>query len=122
MSRHPKGFHGSLENTVEFDSFDDAAWRTARDTGALSYMPYAEVERYSELYMLESLVNERATAASQQSFHALAPVYMGYDVDALPPEEYTEMLRGNAVARIDLETLQQFVRQFDQLAEKELKQ
>jgi hypothetical protein len=122
MSQHPKNFHGSLENTMEFDSFDDAAWHTARDTGALSYMPYAEVERYSELYMLEDVVNQRATAAAQQSFDALAPVYMGYDVDALPPEEYTDMLRGNAVARVDMQTLQQFVRQFDQLAEKELKQ
>jgi hypothetical protein len=121
MSQHPKGFKGSLQNTMEFDSPVDAAWRTARDTGALAYMPYDEVERYSELYMLESTVNESARAAAQQSFHALAPVYMGYEVDQMPAEAYTDMLRGNAVARVDLETLQQFVREFDKEAQKELK-
>jgi hypothetical protein len=106
---------------MSFDSFDDAAWRTARDTGALSYMPYPEVERYSDIYMMEALVNAKAVSSGEQNFQASAPVYMGYDVDQLPPEEYIEMLRGNAQTQIELVTLKQYVMQFDQMCLEELK-
>jgi hypothetical protein len=121
LSKHPKHFHGSLINTMAFDSFDDAAWRTARDTGALSYMPYQEVQRYSDIYMMEDLANTMAISTGEQSFHAMSPVYMGYDVENLPAEEYTEMLRANATTEIDLATLKQFVKQFDDMCVAELK-
>jgi len=32
----------------------DTAWKTAQDTGALAYMPYAEAERYAEIYQGQS--------------------------------------------------------------------
>lgn len=121
LSKHPKTFHGSLANTISFDSFDDAAWRTARDTGALSYMPYQEVQRYSDLYMMENLANTMAIRAGEQSFRAMAPIYMGYDINKLPAEEYTEMLRGNATSEVDLTTLRQFVKQFDEMCVAELR-
>jgi hypothetical protein len=121
LSTHPKHFKGSLINKMSFSSFGDAAWRTARDTGALSYMPYEEVQRYSDLYGLEEMVNQKAVSTAEESFHALAPVYMGYDVDNLPDEEYMAMLRDNAVTRIDLVTLKQYVQQFDAICVAELK-
>jgi hypothetical protein len=121
LSRHPKNFHGSITNSMSFDSFDDAAWQTARDTGALSYMPYDEVERYSELYMLQDVVNHKAIDTGEESFRASAPVYMGYDIDNLPAEDYAAMLRGNAATQIDLVTLRQFVKQFDDLCVSDLK-
>jgi hypothetical protein len=34
----------------------DAAWRTASSTGALSYMDYAEVERFSDAYKEQALL------------------------------------------------------------------
>ena len=34
----------------------DAAWRTANSTGAISYMDYAEVERFSEVYKQQTLL------------------------------------------------------------------
>lgn len=38
---------------------DRASWESAERTGALSYMDYAEVRRYSELYALQDIVDDR---------------------------------------------------------------
>lgn len=121
MMANPKNFHGSLANTMSFNSFHDAAWRTARDTGALSYMPYEEVQRYSDVYMLEQLVNQKAMDVAEGNFRAEAPLYMGYDIDSLPQSEYTDMLRADANAQLDLSVLKQYVQQLDDQCVKELK-
>lgn len=121
LEKHPKDFHRSVRNSMSFDSIEDAAWRTARDTGALSYMPYDEVQRYSDIYMLGTLVNEKAISTGEQNFRAAAPFKMGYDVENMPPEVYTQMLRDNAATEIDLITLKQFVQQLDDQCTAELK-
>jgi hypothetical protein len=122
LQTHPKDFHGTLTNSMSFDTLNDAAWRTARDTGALSFMPYKEVQRYSDLYMLEDLVNHKAITAGEQSFNAQIPTLMGYDLANIPAGEYTQMLRDNAAAEIDLFTLKQFLIVLDQQLVTELKQ
>jgi hypothetical protein len=122
LQSRPKDFHGSITNTMSFDSLNDAAWRTARDTGALSFMPYNEVQRYSDLYMLEGLVNQKAINAGEQSFQASIPTLMGYDITNIPSDQYAQMLRDNAAAEIDLLTLKQFLTQLDQQYVAELKQ
>ncbi len=114
LMQDPKHFRGSIENTFSFNSMDDAAWRTARDTGALSYMPYNEVQRYSDLYMIEDLVNTTAITIAQRDYLALAPTREGYDFDSLPPGEFTQMLRDNAAVEVQLSTLTQIVKQFDE--------
>jgi hypothetical protein len=122
LQADPKHFHGTVNNTMSFDSMDDAAWRTARDTGALAYMPYAEVQRYSDLYMLEGLVNTRAISTGENDFLANAPFEMGLDPDQLPADEYPRMVRDNANVVVELVTLKQFVQQFDELCIDDLKQ
>jgi hypothetical protein len=121
LREHPKGFKGEVMNTMSFDSINDAAWRTARDTGALSFMPYAEVQRYSDLYMLGDLVNKSAISTGQNDFLAAATFDMGMDIDKLPEEEYIRMLHENAVVEIQLYTLRQFVQQFGGLCAEDLK-
>ena len=37
-------------------SIPDAAWRTATSTGAVSFMPYTEVERFSAVYKEQDLL------------------------------------------------------------------
>jgi hypothetical protein len=121
LQDHPDSFHGSVSNSMDFDSLDEAAWRTARDTGALSLMPYAEVQRYSGLYMLADIVNQNAVATGQSDFLAAAPFHMGVDPGHLPAGEYDRMLHDNAAVDIQLVTLKQIVQQFDQLCVAELK-
>jgi hypothetical protein len=121
MMTRPKHFHGSIENSMTFDSFHDAAWQTARETGALSYMPYEEVQRYSDVYMLEQMVNQKSQDTAERDFRASSPIYMGYEVTDLPDAEYMNMLRANASAQIDLTVLKQYVQQLDDQCVKELK-
>ena len=121
LMKRPKDFHGSLANTIRFESFHNAAWRTARDTGALSHMPYEEVKRYSDLYMMEEMVTQKAVDTAERSFRASSPVFMGYEVDSLPEPEYMDMLRGNATSQLDLTVLSQYVQQFDKHCMEELK-
>lgn len=117
----PKHFKGTLTNTMSFNSLNDAAWRTARDTGALAFMPYDEVQRYSDLYMLTDLVNQKAIAAGEQSFQAQIPTLMGYDMTNMPAAEQTQMLHDNAASEIDLITLKQYIILLDQQFKDELK-
>jgi hypothetical protein len=121
LQADPKNFHGSLDNTMSFDSLNDAAWRTARDTGALSFMPYKEIQRYSDLYMLTELVNQKAISAGEQSFRAEIPAVMGYDLTSIPAAELTQSLRDNAASEIDLVTLKQYLVTLDQQLVTELR-
>jgi hypothetical protein len=121
--RPGQDFHGTLTNKMDFADLDVAAWRTARDTGALGYMPYGEVQNYSGLYTTIDYLNGRAVAVGDTEFKAFIPAEMGYDFKDIPAEERTEMLRGNADTKIGLMTLQQLLEQVDQaLAEAEAKQ
>lgn len=121
LMSHPKDFHGAVRNSMSFDSLSDAAWHTARDTGALGYMPYDEVQRYSDLYMLEDLVNTHVVSAAEQDFQAATFFEMGYDPENLPDAEYPRLLRENASTQIAFTTLKQFVQQFDDSCVTELK-
>jgi hypothetical protein len=108
-----KHFHGNVDNTMDMDSPTDAAWHTARDTGALGYMPYAEVQRYSDIYQLGDIIDKTSVDIARQDFDAAAPFYMGYEIDKLPPTEYQRLLHDNATVEIELASLRQFVQQYD---------
>jgi hypothetical protein len=118
LRTHPMKFHGGLENTMSFDTLDDSAWRTARDTGALSYMPYEEVQRYSDAYMLADQVNSHAVKAGEADFQAAAPLEMGDDPTSMPDAEYTRMLEQDADVVVQMNVLEQFLKQYQQLDEK----
>ena len=105
---------GSIGNTMNFEPPSDAAWRTARETGALGYMPYDEVQQYSVLYMLSDLVNSTAIEVGKNDFDAGAAFQMGFAFDNLPPDEYTRLLHDNASVLIQFATLRGFVEQYEQ--------
>jgi len=121
LQANPKDFHGTLKGNMDFNSPDDAAFLTARDTGALSYMPYAEVQRYSDLYFLEELVKTKSITVGDSVFGSLTVTQMYADMDKLPPDEVTNMLRANANALLQLKVLKQIVQEFDTACLAELK-
>lgn len=118
MRLHPI-VHGSLLNTMSFDTMDTSAWRTARDTGALAYMPYDEVQRDSDLYAMADMVNDRAKRISEEEFNALAPMMMKFK-DGPPQSEIDQMLRGNAESEIGLVTQLQYLKALDQMIQDDL--
>jgi hypothetical protein len=113
LQANPKDFHGKLFGDMDFNAPDDAAFRTARDTGALSYMPYAEVQRYSDLYFLQDLVKAKSVTVGDNVFGSLTATQMYADMDTMPPEEVTNMLRSNASVLLQLKVLSQIVQEFD---------
>ena len=112
METNPKGHH-SLENKMIFATMDDAAWRTARDTGALAYMPYDEVQRYSDIYTAQQEVDAKASAAADQEFLALTPVVVADGPENMNQADYDTMLHENGASLIELCTLKQYVQQLD---------
>jgi hypothetical protein len=112
MLRNPS-LHGTLSTEIVYNGLDDAAWQTTRNTDALSYMPFDEAQRYSDLYGTIDYVNGRALDLVDTNFNSMAPAEMGYPTGQLPPEEITSMLRGSAQTKINLITLVQMLQQLD---------
>ena len=112
MLKEPKGHH-SLNFRMQFNNPDDAAWRSARDTGALSYMPYKEVQGYADLYTLQAVVNEQSVRIFQHETESFGPAMTWDDFSAIPPEQLQAMLLANGVTLVDLSTLKQFLQQLD---------
>jgi hypothetical protein len=121
LQDHPH-FHGSVTNTYSINSMESAAWHTARDTGALSFMPYNEVQRYSDLYALSDFVNNQSITITQNEILAQASFGMGVDPSKFPADEYTRLLRENATIEMQSLTLRQIVQQLDAKYVAELKQ
>jgi hypothetical protein len=121
LQDHPKDFHGRIESDMEFSSMDDSAWRSARDTGALAYMPYTDVQRLSDIYNQQDIVKQQGVETFRREFLSLTPLRMGYDISSLPREETTNLLRENAATLLYLITLQQLLTQLDEQYKEELK-
>jgi hypothetical protein len=100
----------------------DAAWHTARDTGALSFIPYNEVQRYSSLYALSDFVNNQSITITQNEILAQASFGMGIEPSKFPADEYTRLLRENATIETQAYTLRQIIQQLDNKYVAELKQ
>jgi hypothetical protein len=112
MEMKPKA-HSSLTNSMSFASLDDAAWRTARDTGALAYMPYDEVQKYSDIYADQQVVNDKARTTAEREFLALTPLVVADGPEKARPGDFDSMLHENGASLIELCTLKQYVQQLD---------
>ena len=101
--------HGNMQFSFTWSSFDDSAWRSARDTGALAYMPTAEVQQYADSYNQQDIVNEQAVAIFTHESELSAPFFMEKDPSDFRPEEIQSLMRECAVTELRLKTLQQLI-------------
>ena len=109
--RDNPNMHGTIQATFNWNSTYDSAWRTARDTGALAYMPYAEVQRYADVYGQQEIANTTAVQLFRQQTEAIAPVFSGSDFSKMPKEEWNRLLHDSATVYVDLQTLRQILTQ-----------
>lgn len=114
MQAHPDAHNQTIAFSLEFSDLSDAAWRTARDTGALGYMSYDEVQRYAGIYGSQMSISDRAAGILTSEAETLAPI-MAYDghFEKIPPGDYSAMLNHAAANYWDVTVLQQFVRALD---------
>ncbi len=103
--------HVHIGSTFSWSSTNDSAWRTARETGALAYMPYAEVQRYADVYAQQDIANASAIQLFRQQVEAVAPVFTEMDAGNLSQEEMARLLHDTAAVYIDLRTLEQILAQ-----------
>jgi hypothetical protein len=101
--------HASMQFAFEWSSFNDSAWRSARDTGALAYMPTAEVQRYADSYNQQDIVNQQAVAIFTLQSELAAPLFMEEHASDLRPEEIQTLMRECAITELRLTTLKQLM-------------
>jgi hypothetical protein len=84
--------HGSLDLRVDINGFDDVSWTTARATGALAYMPYAEAREYSDIYGEQSAIDAQMLLAARDLSVAMGPLLNAKD-RAMPDAEDAKLMK-----------------------------
>jgi len=79
QSAHRFGEHRALKYALEWERFSDSAWSSARDTGALSFMPYKQVQDMADVYGKQNLINTTAGRVFEELPKSLAPIFIAKD-------------------------------------------
>ena len=91
------GPKASLRFNWYWSSMPNAAYQTARETGALALFPAEQVEGYDSVYDQQSLVDNAGLALSRSMTESLIPLRIQPDLAALSPSLLDEMIRHCAV-------------------------
>jgi hypothetical protein len=84
--------HASMSIGFHISTLDDVSWKTAQSTGALSYMPYAQAQDYSDIYSTQNELYASEQQAARDAIISLAPFMDENKDDPDPtPAEATEM-------------------------------
>ena len=105
----------------DWNGFIDASWKTARETGAVSYMSFDLINAYAELYLQQDYVNTQALAIFNDEPKSAAFLEIAKDPSALSPGDIQSMLIGLAESDIKLATLQNLMKPLDEMYMKAIK-
>lgn len=120
---NPHALDQSHINTqFSWSSFNEAAWISARDSGALTYMPPEEVQRYADVYNQQDIVNRTAVTIFTSQIELAAPLLMEEKTSDLRPEDIHTMMRDSALSQLRLVVLHQLIEQLEQQFAATLKQ
>ena len=121
MQENPHA-HGSITYNWHYRPLSDAAWLSARDTGALGYMPYPDVQGYSVLYSLQNDLSQQLSRVQRSELVLTAPIMaQKEDFATMPPEVFNAMTRDTAVVILDMQTLAQYLHILEANYDNELK-
>ncbi len=99
-----------------WSGYSDAAWNTARDSGAIPFMQLDTIEEYSGLYMQQAYVNQTGMGVLLDLTKAGAPLRVARDHNdpkEFAPTDVQSMLIGSAEIDARLQTLQNMVKDLD---------
>ncbi|MDG2524223.1 hypothetical protein P6166_02475 [Stenotrophomonas sp. HITSZ_GD] len=102
-----------LQYRLEWAALSDTAWTTARDTGALGHMDYAEVQCYAGISAQQQLISQQAQALLEKQTRAAAPALITSNPAAMTPAERDLMMSRSADLLADLEGIEQLMSQWD---------
>lgn len=97
----------------EWDSYADAAWKTARESGATPYMNPGWISTYTEIYAQQDYVNSTALAIVNEETGAGAPLRVVEDPSKLGADEVQKLLIKSAEIDLSLETLETTMKALD---------
>ena len=106
--------HGEMHFTFGWSAFSDTAWLSARDTGALAFMPVEEVQRDAGIYAQQTIVNDQAISLFLIEALAASPLVMTEDNAVMTPEDQHELLKDTTQLYLRLQTLQQIMQGLNQ--------
>jgi len=111
---HALDHGGRLWFKFTWSSLNEAAWRSARDSGALAYMPTDEVQRYADAYNQQAIVNAQAIGLFTQQIDLAAPLAMEGNPSKMSHEELQSFMHDDAVVFGRLRALVEIIQQLDE--------
>lgn len=104
-----------------WNSYGDAAWRTARESGAVTYMDSGWISTYTEVYLQQEYVNSTAMAIVNEEASASAPLRVAEDPSKLSPAEIEALLIKSAEIDLSFATLETTMKSLDYMYAEALK-
>jgi hypothetical protein len=99
----------------DWNGFIDASWKTARDTGAVSYMSFDLINAYAEVYIQQDYVNTQALAIVSDEPKSAAYLQVAKEPSALSLSDIQSMLISLAESDIKLAALQNVMKSLDDM-------
>ena len=107
---HPEAMeHEEMHFNFAWSSFNAAAWSSARESGALTYMPTAEVQRYADGYAQQEIVNREAVNIFTHQSTLAAPLMMEEGTTKMSPGDVHTLMYDIAVTELQLDILRQLI-------------
>ena len=98
-----------------------SAWRTARETGATTFMSYKEVQSYDDLYGQQELVQSSIASYIRDSAHLYAPIFrhggalaQDLPVAKLTPDQREQLAASSAEIVTEVGLLQDLLHGLDE--------
>ncbi len=104
---HPRSPHGKLSFDLAWSSFSASAWGTARDTGALAYMPYDELQGLSQTYGQQGYINGLGVALFNDQNRAPGILASETNVEDLQLDQLAQLMTRTTDILAQLASLEQ---------------
>jgi hypothetical protein len=85
--------HSHMEIGFHIRTFDSVSWKTAQSTSALSYMPYARAQEYSDIYATQDEIQTAEDQAARDAILSLAPFLNMSDDDPDPTPAQADAIK-----------------------------
>jgi len=112
--------HASLEYTMKWSSFSNAAWKTAQSSGALIYLDFESERNLAGVYGQQDFVTANAERLARDHPLAISPLYISGNPDQVSVPEAQLILQRSADLLVDLRLLEQLLVQLDKQYAEEL--
>ncbi len=104
----------------QWNSFKGIAWRTAHDSGAVSYMDPERISSYSYVYLQQDYINATALQIVGEETKVGAALEAANDPSNLSPTEIQTLLQKTAEINLSLEKLQVTMKSLQNMYEQTL--